>query len=172
MEKHYYSDGACSGNPGPGGWGLVSVLYAHTPGNQTYPMVVEVYQGADENTTNNRMEMIAVLECMKLAAADPVNQYICHSDSAYVVNMCNDWIYKWAQNGWQNSKKQTVENLDLVKEIYKYLTIDFFNFQLVKCQGHCGILENELADALATNNSKKWKELKERTHFVDYSNNF
>ena len=82
---------------------------------------MEAYYGREENTTNNRMEMMAVLKCMELAAADKANNYICYSDSAYVVNMCNDWIRKWAQNGWQNSKKQTVENLDLVKKIYNYL---------------------------------------------------
>ena len=177
MKKTFYSDGACSGNPGQGGWGLVFALDytsydAENDIKKIIPIIMEAYCGQEENTTNNRMEMMAVLKCMELAAADKANNYICYSDSAYVVNMCNDWIRKWAQNGWQNSKKQTVENLDLVKKIYNYLNTNFFNFQLVKCAGHSGILGNELADALATNNSKKWNELKERTHFVDYSNNF
>ena len=70
---------------------------------------MEAYCGQEENTINNRMEMMAVLKCMELAAEDQANNYICYSDSAYVVNTCNDWIRKWAQNGWQNSKKQTVE---------------------------------------------------------------
>lgn len=166
MEKHYYSDGACKGNPGPGGWGLVRVVY-----NQSNtPTIEEAYRGEFENTTNNRMEMMAVLKCFELAAADPANQYICHSDSAYVVNMCNSWIRNWAKNGWLNSKKQTVENLDLVKEIYNYLNINFFNCQIVKCPGHCGLLENELADALATGDNKKWNTFIEKTHSIDNTN--
>lgn len=177
MQKIYYSDGACSGNPGPGGWGLVSILnYVSYNGEEDIktiiPIVMESYCGQEENTTNNRMEMQAVLKCMELAAADPDNNYICYSDSAYVVNMCNDWIRKWAQNGWQNSKKQTVENLDLVKKIYNYLNTDFFNFQLVKCVGHSGVLGNELADALATRDKSKLNKLKMEHNFVDNSNIF
>lgn len=173
MVKIYYSDGACSGNPGPGGWSLISISnYTSYDAKKTIPIIMEAYCGQEENTTNNRMEMQAVLKCMKLAAADQDNNYICYSDSAYVVNMCNDWIHKWAQNGWKNSKKQTVENLDLVKEIYKYLNKIFFNFQLVKCSGHCGILGNELADALATKDKAKWNKLKMEHSFVDNSNIF
>ena len=177
MQKIYYSDGACSGNPGPGGWGLISILnYVSYNGEEDIktiiPIIMESYCGQEENTTNNRMEMQAVLKCMELAAADPDNNYICYCDSAYVVNMCNDWIRKWAQNGWQNSKKQTVENLDLVKKIYNYLNTDFFNFQLVKCAGHSGVLGNELADALATKDKAKWNRLKMEYNFVDNSNIF
>lgn len=177
MQKVYYSDGACSGNPGPGGWGLVSILnyvsYNSEEDIKTItPIVMESYCGQEENTTSNRMEMQAVLKCMELAAVDPDNNYICYSDSAYVVNMCNDWIRKWAQNGWQNSKKQTVENLDLVKKIYNYLNTDFFNFQLVKCVGHSEILGNELADAVATKDKTKWNRLKMEYNFVDNSNIF
>jgi ribonuclease HI len=177
MTKIFYSDGACSGNPGPGGWGLVFALDytsydAENDIKKTIPIVMEAHCGQEENTTNNRMEMMAVLKCMELAAADQANNYICYSDSAYVVNMCNDWIRKWAKNGWQNSKKQTVENLDLVKKIYNYLNTDFFNFQLVKCAGHSGILGNELADALATKDKAKWNRLKMEYNFVDNSNIF
>ena len=173
MKKTFYSDGACSSNPGPGGWGLVSILnyisYNSEEDIKTItPIIMESYCGQEENTTNNRMEMMAVLKCMELAAADPDNNYICYSDSAYVVNMCNDWIRKWAQNDWQNSKKQTIENLDLVKKIYNYLNTNFFNFQLVKCEGHSGILGNELADALARGDMKKKEELKHKYSIGEY----
>jgi ribonuclease HI len=91
------------------------------------------------------------IEC-NLYETTPVTIY---SDSAYVVNIVNDWIWSWAKNNWMNSKKKTVENLDLVKILYNYLTTNFFQCQVVKIPGHSDIVENEFADALATGNTKK-----------------
>jgi ribonuclease HI len=73
----------------------------------------------------------------------------------------------WARNNWMNTKKRTVENLDLVKELYNYLNIPFFNCQVVKCKGHMGEVQNELADALATNNATKWKQLIDCHNIID-----
>jgi ribonuclease HI len=73
--------------------------------------------------------------------------------------MCNEWIRNWARNHWMNSKKVEVENIDLVKEIYNYIALDFPNFQITKVPGHSGVLGNELADALATNNKAKFDKI-------------
>ena len=162
----FYTDGACKGNPGPGGYGVVEIV------NTTYKMknrktkeilkeviVPEIkyfHSAQSDLTTNNREELKAIIHVMELAAADPNTEYLVYSDSAYAVNMINDWIWKWAKSDWYNSKNKEVENSDLVKEIYKYLTIEFFNFQIKKCKAHAGLIGNELADALATNDYKKY----------------
>lgn len=165
--KAFFTDGACSGNPGPGGFGVVLLNSITIPsidphGNISDKKIIRIeynYSEHCEQTTNNREELKAILHVFKLAAADPSCEYLVYSDSAYAVNMINSWIYSWAKNNWLNSKKQVVENLDLVKELYSYLTIDFFNCQVKKVSGHAGELGNELADALATNNDEKLKKL-------------
>lgn len=164
MNKIFYTDGACSGNPGPGGFGVVStgtqqVKTKNVFGNAETKEVTTIeyfYEEQCQNTTNNREELKAILHVFQLAAADKENEYTIYSDSAYAVNMINNWIYSWAKNNWLNSKNKQVENLDLVKELYKYVTTDFFNCQVKKVSGHAGEVGNELADALATNNKNKF----------------
>ena len=147
----FFTDGACKGNPGPGGFGVVSLQ-----NNEVFYK----YSEYCDNTTNNREEMKAILHVFKLIDFSHVkDDVIIYSDSAYCVNMINDWIWKWANNGWKNSKKQTVENLDLVLELYKYINKEFFPCQVMKVKGHAGEVANELADALATNNTKKFEKL-------------
>ena len=161
MIKHtFYTDGACSGNPGPGGFGVIELC---TCIRETYSSYIESYSlnyeysERCEDTTNNREELKAILHVLKLAAAHPEEGYIIYSDSAYAVNSINDWIRGWAANGWVNSRKVTVENVDLMQEIYKYIDLD--NYLLRKIRGHDGELGNELADAAATGNSRKRDEL-------------
>lgn len=151
-KKIFWTDGSSKGNPGNGGFGVISIE------NNT---IKYKYAEYFDNVTNNQMELKAILHVFQLAAADPGNEYLVYSDSAYAVNMINNWIWGWAKNNWCNSKNKEVENIDLVKEIYKYLTIDFFNCQVKKCSGHSGELGNELADALATGNCKKMEKLLE-----------
>lgn len=168
MIKHtFYTDGACSGNPGPGGFGVIELS---TCLRETYSSYIESYSlnyeysEFFENTTNNRMELIAILHVLKIAAEHPDEGYIIYSDSAYAVNSINDWIRGWAANGWVNSRKVTVENVDLMQEIYKYIDLD--NYLIRKIRGHDGELGNELADAAATGNSKKKEELIKRYHIL------
>lgn len=168
MIKHtFYTDGACSGNPGPGGFGVIELS---TCLRETYSSYIESYSlnyeysEFFENTTNNRMELIAILHVLKIAAEHPDEGYIIYSDSAYAVNSINDWIRGWAANGWVNSRKVTVENVDLMQEIYKYIDLD--NYLIKKIRGHDGELGNELADAAATGNSKKKEELIKRYHIL------
>ena len=150
MNKIFYTDGACSGNPGSGGYAVVSLEK-----NELVYSYVEDFP----NTTNNRMELMAILHVMKLAAEDKENDYLVYSDSAYAINSITNWIYGWARNGWMNSKKKQVENIDLMQEIYQYVKFPMSNFKLEKVHGHDGLLGNELADALAANNRKKFDDL-------------
>ena len=160
--KIFFTDGSCSGNPGPGGFGVVQIVSVWRETLDDYiesKSIAYHYSEQCENTTNNREEMKAILHVFKIAANDPDNQYIIYSDSAYCVNMINDWIWNWSKNNWKNSKKKEVENLDLVLELYKYINKEFFNCQVVKVKGHNNIVENELADALATNNITKFEKI-------------
>lgn len=168
MIKHtFYVDGSSKGNPGPGGFGVIEL---DTCLRETYNSYIESYSLNYEYAeyfdyvTNNQMELKAILHVLKLAAAHPEEGYIIYSDSAYAVNSINDWIRGWAANGWVNSRKVTVENVDLMQEIYKYIDLD--NYLIRKIRGHDGELGNELADAAATGNSKKKEELIKRYHIL------
>ena len=161
MKKIFYTDGSSKGNPGPGGYGVVEYdIKSNT--------IFYTYSEYFKNVTNNQMELKAILHVIKLAAADKENSYLVYSDSAYAVNSINIWMYGWARNGWVNSKKKPVENLDLIQEIYSYLEFPMENFDLRKINGHSGHLGNELADALAKNNMKKKEELKHRYSIGEY----
>lgn len=150
MTKHWYTDGACSGNPGPGGWSAVRF-----EDNDIIQVTTEYLY----NTTNNRCELMALLYVVKLAAADKDNKYIIYSDSTYAINCITMWMYNWANNGWQNSKKKTVENLDLIKEFYSLMSFPLPNVEFVKVRGHDGDLGNEIADSFAARNKTKYLTL-------------
>lgn len=155
-----YTDGACSGNPGPGGYGLVVI--------KDDKIIQWRMSAFCDKTTNNREEMKAIIEAFNLADTYlPNEDIIIYSDSAYCVNMINDWIWNWANNGWKNSKKKEVENIDLVKEIYNYINKEFYHCQVVKISGHSGEVGNEIADALATNNLKKCFKLIEDNNLIE-----
>ena len=108
------------------------------------------------NTTNNRTELAALLYALELTQTIYQHKHcIIKSDSAYCVNMFNDWIFNWHKNNWTRAKNQQIENLDLVKQIWEYRKIEWSNFTVEKVSGHSGLLGNELADALATNDQAK-----------------
>ena len=112
----FTTDGSCSKNPGPGSY--CSIEWEDRDG-QLYIVYnkIESYN----NTTNNRMELMAILDVFKLMAeTDSQTKFIIYSDSAYCINMLKPggWIEGWSKNNWMNSKKQTVENLDIIKELY------------------------------------------------------
>lgn len=131
-----YTDGACSGNPGPGGWGAVLI----------YKGKEKEISGAIKATTNNIMEITAVIEALKLL------KYPCevkiHSDSSYVVNCFNQgWIYNWKKNGWRTSSKEPVKNQELWKELCQLTTIHKTTF--IKVKGHSDNAYNNRCDELA-----------------------
>ena len=133
-----YTDGACSGNPGPGGWGSVLIFNG----------IEKELSGANPNTTNNVMEITAVIEGLK-ALKRPCNVNI-YSDSAYVVNCFEkDWINNWIKNNWVNSKKEPVKNKELWLELYDLTKIHKVTFNKVK--GHSNVKYNNRCDELARN---------------------
>ena len=138
-----YTDGACSGNPGPGGWGCILIA-----GKAEKEM-----SGGAELTTNNRMELLAVIKGLS-ALTRPCNVKV-YSDSAYVVNaFSQNWIGKWASNGWKNSAKADVANTDLWKELLELTKIH--NVTFVKVKGHADNEYNNRCDELAVMESKKF----------------
>jgi ribonuclease HI len=151
---HIFTDGSSRGNPGPGGWGMLVM-------NEEETQILFSEHDSEEHVTNNRMELKAMICALGYAESNPQHQFIIYSDSSYVVNSCNQWMRNWASNGWRNSKKQEVENVDLMKAIWSYISRPFFNVEIVQCKGHNGDLGNELADALATQSWSKYQDLVE-----------
>lgn len=131
-----YTDGACSNNPGPGGWAAVLIY----KGNE------KEISGYEPETTNNRMELSAVLEALK-ALKEPC-KVIVHTDSAYIHNAFErGWIDKWLSNGWKNASKQPVENQDLWKAILQAAQGHKVSYKKVK--GHSDDKYNNICDELA-----------------------
>ena len=139
-----YIDGACSGNPGPGGWAAILIA-----GNYKKEL-----SGGEANTTNNRMELAGVINGLR-ALTRPCNVTI-YSDSAYVVNAFNqNWLGKWMTNGWKNSAKAEVANSDLWKELAVLTATHKVTFSKVK--GHADDELNNRCDELAVAESRKFK---------------
>ena len=130
-----FTDGACRGNPGPGGWGAILRLGT----------VEKELWGGEPATTNNRMEMTAVIRALE-ALKRPLRVRL-HTDSQYVVKGISEWIHGWRRNGWKTSDKKPVKNADLWQEIDR-LNNDH-RIDWIWVRGHAGHAENERADALA-----------------------
>lgn len=139
-----YTDGACSGNPGPGGWGAL-LLWNGKEKEMT---------GGAKDTTNNRMEMMAVIKGLK-ALKRPCKVKI-HSDSALIVNTFKKgWIDDWQKRGWKKSNKKPVENKDLWEEMLK--TMSPHKIEWIKVKGHADNMLNNRVDKLAVAASKKFR---------------
>jgi ribonuclease HI len=131
-----FTDGACSGNPGPGGWGAILCYQGHE----------KVLSGNEKCTTNNRMELMAAIKALE-ALNEPCKVYI-YTDSAYVFNAFKQgWIRKWKENGWKNSKNQPVKNQDLWNKLLELMEIHYVKWYKVK--GHSDNEKNNRCDALA-----------------------
>ena len=133
-----YTDGACSGNPGPGGWGSILMF-------KDYKKEIS---GGNNSTTNNIMELTAVVEALKLV------KYPCkikiYSDSAYVVNgFLQGWIYNWVKKGWKTADNKPVKNKELWEELYNFTKIHEIEF--IKVKGHADHEFNNRCDELARN---------------------
>ena len=138
-----YTDGACSGNPGPGGYGARLI----------YNGVEKEISGGEANTTNNKMEMLAVIKGLEMLK-EPciVNVY---SDSAYVVNSIEKgWIYSWKKNGWRKADKKEVKNIDLWERLLKQMEIHQVKF--LKVKGHSTDELNNRCDRLAVKEREKF----------------
>ena len=138
-----HTDGACSGNPGPGGW-------AYCVSVSPLPLT---FSGGNPNTTNNRMELTAVIEALKsLSAPGYVKIY---TDSMYVCQGTQEWLPKWKKNGWKTSTRATVANKDLWVQLDELIQIHRVEFVWVK--GHAGCMENEICDTLARREVEKFR---------------
>jgi ribonuclease HI len=130
-----YTDGACSGNPGPGGYGVILKYGGHE----------RMISGYDPATTNNRMEMTAAIEALKIIKK-PCKIKIC-SDSSYVIKGITQWVKGWIKNNWVNSQKKPVLNRDLWEALHSL--ISHHDIEWVWVKGHEGHIENEKCDKLA-----------------------
>lgn len=158
MKVRIFTDGACSENPGPGGWAAV-----FNTEKKCYTI-----SGNELHTTNNRMELRAVVEALRKILSKrkhkSKNQYDIFSDSAYVVNTINNnWLEKWKMNGWKTTKGRDVKNRELWEELNELIgNINRKDIEVTfhKIKGHSGNMFNELVDKIAKEESIKAKESK------------
>jgi ribonuclease HI len=138
-----YTDGACSGNPGPGGWGAILIY-----GDQRKEL-----NGGEAETTNNRMELLAAISALDaLKRPMPVDLWV---DSQYVKDGITKWVHGWKRNGWRTAAKEPVKNVDLWQRLDAATARHDITWHWVK--GHAGHPENERADELARDGMKPFK---------------
>lgn len=135
MIVEIYTDGACKGNPGPGGWGVLLRYEGHE----------KTLYGAEKHTTNNRMELMAAIQGLQ-ALTRPCSVDL-YTDSQYLRQGMMSWLRSWKRNGWVNSKKEAVKNADLWQLLDRLSSLHTVQWHWVK--GHSGHKENDLVDALA-----------------------
>jgi len=130
-----YTDGACRGNPGPGGWGVLMIAGQHR----------KTMHGGEQETTNNRMEMTAAIEALN--ALNSASSVTLHTDSKYVMDGINQWMPNWKKRGWKTAKKKSVKNQDLWQALDA--AVQRHDIKWVWVKGHNGNPGNEAADELA-----------------------
>jgi ribonuclease HI len=131
-----FTDGACKGNPGPGGWGAILRMGHHE----------RELSGSEAQTTNNRMELSAVIRALQ-ALKEPCHVHL-HTDSRYVIDGITKWIFGWQKNGWKTAAKKPVLNAELWQELL--LATKRHRIEWIWVKGHDGHPENERADKLAS----------------------
>ncbi|GAA6188989.1 ribonuclease HI [Litorivita sp. NS0012-18] len=139
-DLYAYTDGACSGNPGPGGWG--ALLQAKSGDTVVKERTL---QGGEADTTNNRMELLAAIHALE--ALEKPTKITVVTDSAYVKNGVTGWIFGWKRNGWKTANKKPVKNVELWQRLDEAQARHEVTWEWVK--GHAGHPENERADELA-----------------------
>ncbi len=139
-ELFAYTDGACSGNPGPGGWGVLMIARE----GETVVKTREL-NGGEADTTNNRMELLAAISALEALKRDTEITVV--TDSAYVKNGVSQWIHGWKRNGWKTADRKPVKNVDLWQRLDEVRARHRVTWEWIK--GHAGHPENERADELA-----------------------
>lgn len=151
MRIKIFTDGACSENPGPGGWGTVFCFSDD----------VKILRGNSKSTTNNRMELTAVIKALHEILLYGEGEYEICSDSAYVINAIkNSWMYTWRVNDWKTAKGSDVKNRDLWERMIRLLDklkSEEISVIFTKVKGHAGNTFNELVDSIAKEESSKAK---------------
>lgn len=161
LKIRIYTDGACSGNPGPGGWAALILVKKDDPTPFKDKVLIK---GGEKHTTNNRMELEAVIESLKFVykniKSETEKETNVYSDSSYVVNSINNKsLSKWIKNGWKTTKGTDVINQDLWVELVKLDKI--LNPSFIKIKGHDGNKFNEYVDQSAVKECNKYKKLLE-----------
>lgn len=153
----FYTDGSCKSNPnGAGGYGVIQL--------EDDKYIKYHYSERCDSTTSNREELKALLHVLKYLLNQDINKdtnVIIYCDSAYTVNTCTNWMHNWYFKGWRKFNGELIENRDIIQELYNnYIKVfETCQVEVRKCKGHCGILGNELVDALAAGDTKKWDKL-------------
>jgi ribonuclease HI len=158
LHINIFTDGACSGNPGAGGWAALILIKNHTNGNKDKVVV----KGGEKHTTNNRMELTAVIEALRFVYKNLFHNFICdvrvHSDSSYVVESVNNQsLLNWQNNGWKTTRGTDVINKDLWTKLAKLddlLSVDF-----IKVKGHADNKFNNYVDKVAVEECQKYKKV-------------
>lgn len=140
-----FTDGGCSGNPGPGGWAFVVLSNG---------VVLSYASGGDEQTTNNKMELTAVIRALETCQNLAIKTVSISTDSQYVKNGITAWIYNWKKNGWKTASKDPVKNKELWVELDNLRSNFEINWVWVK--GHAGIEFNEMCDSLVRKEMEKF----------------
>lgn len=150
MNYKIYTDGSAIGHTPNyyGGWATI-VVKEDTP--------IEIFKGSGFPMTNNEAELTAIFVAIEYALNHPQDDFIIHSDSAYCLNAVQDWLYNWAVNGWINSKKEEIANIEIFKKIYDLVKFKPANIKYCKVKAHSGIFFNEMADDYATDMSAQIK---------------
>ena len=143
-----FTDGGCSGNPGPGGWAFVAISEGK---------VLSYSSGGDAQTTNNKMELTAVINALKTCHSLGVKTVSISTDSQYVKNGITAWIFNWKRNGWKTASKDPVKNKDLWIELDALRNNFEINWVWVK--GHAGIQYNEMCDSLVRKEMEKFTKI-------------
>ncbi len=138
-----FADGACLGNPGPGGWGAL-LRFRGTE---------KEFSGGEAQTTNNRMELMAVIEGLKVLTR--ASRVVVTTDSQYVQKGMSEWIHSWKKRGWRTADKQPVKNVDLWQKLDEACSGHDITWKWVK--GHSGHIENERVDVLARTEAEKFR---------------
>lgn len=146
-----YTDGACSGNPGPGGWGVIMIA---RDGEEV--LKERELSGGDADTTNNRMELMGAISALE--ALERSSEITIVTDSVYVRNGILDWLPRWKANGWRTAAKKPVKNADLWERLDAITAQHQVTWEWVK--GHAGHVENERADKLARDEVTTLKKAK------------
>lgn len=156
-EKVWYVDGACSGNPGAGGWACVEVKINQVHGEPQ----LDLFQmtGGKAKTTNNEMELTAFYQALLESYKKKTEQVTVHSDSAYVVNAIDKgWLMNWYSNGWKTVEGKPVKNRNIWEKVYKLVYRKGMAVRVKKVYGHKGDMLNEYADRLAVYAKEAQKE--------------
>ena len=154
MDINIYTDGSSLGNPGPGGWGVVILDESQNNSKlkvESSKLKVIELGGFERNTTNNRMELMAVIETLKYIIKNHKEDNVTiFADSNYVLSGITSWIHNWEKNGWRTANKKEVMNQDLWKELIELVRAYGNKINWQKVKGHSGHIHNDRADEIAT----------------------